>query len=76
MYLKEDIIGAASRITYGLKGDKVTLIRQEIDICLVELNEQRFFVKYEKLSEEKVEPTPKIARENPASVQRIRKGKR
>ena len=76
MYLKEDIIGAASRITYGLKGDKVTLIRQEIDICLVELNDQRFFVKYEKLSEEKVEPTPKVARENPTSVQRIRKGKR
>lgn len=76
MYLKEDIIGAASRITYGLKGDKVTLIRQDIDICLVELNEQRFFVKYEKLSEEKVEPTPKVARENPTSVQRIRKGKR
>ena len=76
MYLKEDIIGAASRITYGLKGDKVTLIRQEIDICLVELNDQRFFVKYEKLSEEKVEPTPKVARENPTSVQRTHKGKR
>lgn len=76
MYLKEDIIGAASRITYGLKGDKVTIIRNGIDMCLVELNEQRFFVKYEKLSEEKVEPTPQVARENPASVQRIRKRKR
>ena len=76
MYLKEDIIGASSRITYGLKGDKVNIIRKEIDMYFIENNNLRFFVKHEKLSEEKVEPTPKIVGENSKSVQRIHKRKR
>ena len=75
-WLKEDIVGAASRITYGLKGDQVAIIREELEMCLVELNNQRFFVRYEKLSEEKVDPTPKAIRESSKSVQRTRQRKR
>lgn len=76
MYLKEDIIGASSRITYGLKGDKVIIIRKELDMYFIENNNLRFFVKHEKLSEEKVEPSPKIIRENTKSIQRTHKRKR
>ena len=76
MYLKEDIIGASSRITYGLKGDKVNIIRKDYNMYFVENNNIRFFVKHEKLSEEKVEPSPKVIRENSKNVQRVHKRKR
>ena len=44
MFLIEDIIGAASRIIYGRKGDIVTIIRTGHDLTLVELNNQKFFI--------------------------------
>ena len=76
MYLTEDIIGAASRIVYGRKGDKVEVIRKELDLCFVNNHGNRFFVRYEKLSEEKVNPSSEATKESTGKVQRSRKGKR
>ena len=76
MYLTEDIIGAASWIVYGRKGDKVEVIRKELDLCFVNNQGNRFFVRYEKLSEEKVNPSPEAIKESTRKVQRSRKGKR
>lgn len=76
MYLTEDIIGAASRIVYGRKGDKVEVIRKELELCFVNNHGNRFFVRYEKLSEEKVNPSPEAPKESTGKVQRTRKGKR
>jgi len=76
MYLKEDIIGAASRTVYGRKGDQVEIIREDIDLCFVMNKGNRFFVRYEKLSEEKVNPSPQAPKESTGKVQRSRKGKR
>lgn len=76
MYVKEDIIGASSRIIYARKGDFVTIIRKDIDVTLVEFNNQRFFIRNEKLSEEKIDSSPEVIGENSKSVQRIRKRKR
>jgi hypothetical protein len=76
MYLTEDIIGAGSGIVYGRKGDKVEVIRKELDLCFVNNQGNRFFVRYEKLSEEKVNPSPQAIKESTGKVQRTRKGKR
>ena len=76
MYLTQDIIGASSRIVYGRKGDKVEVIRKELDLCFVNNHGNRFFIRYEKLSEEKVNPSPKAIKESTGKVQRSRKGKR
>jgi hypothetical protein len=76
MYLTQDIIGAASGIVYGRKGDKVEVIRKELDLCFVNNHGSRFFVRYEKLSEEKVNPSPEAIKESTGKVQRTRKGKR
>ena len=76
MYLTQDIIGAASGIVYGRKGDKVEVIRKEFDLCFVNNHGNRFFVRYEKLSEEKVNPSPEAIKESTGKVQRTRKGKR
>ena len=76
MYLTEDIIGAASGIVYGRKGDQVEVIREELEMCLVNNQGNRFFVRYEKLSEQKVNPSPQATKESTGKVQRTRKGKR
>jgi hypothetical protein len=76
MYLTQDIIGAASGIVYGRKGDKIEVIRKELDLCFVNNQGNRFFVRYEKLSEEKVNPSPEAIKESTGKVQRSRKGKR
>lgn len=76
MYVKEDIIGAASRIIYARQGDFVTIIRKDLDVTLVEYNNQRFFIRNEKLSEEKVDFAAQVIGENSTSIQRIRKRKR
>jgi len=72
MYLTEDIIGAASRIVYGLKGDKIEVIREELDLCLVMNKGIRFFVRYEKLSKEKVNPDPKAPEKSTGKIQHSR----
>jgi hypothetical protein len=76
MYLTQDIIGAGSGIVYGRKGDKIEVIRKELDLCFVNNQGNRFFVRYEKLSEEKVNPSPEAIKESTGKVQRSRKGKR
>jgi hypothetical protein len=76
MYLTEDIIGASSRIVYGRKGDKVEVIRKELDLCFVNNQGNRFFVRYENLSEQKIDPSPQTPKESTGKVQRSRKGKR
>ncbi len=76
MYLTQDIIGAGSGIVYGRKGDKVEVIRKELDLCFVMNKGIRFFVRYEKLSEEKVNPSPQTSKESTGKIQRTRKGKR
>ena len=45
-YLTEDIIGAASRHIYGKKGDRVYVVKNQIDMFVV-INEKgdKFFVK-------------------------------
>lgn len=55
MYLTEDIIAICSGITYGLKGQQVEVLNESRDLILVSGNNGRFFVKPEKLSEEKVD---------------------
>ena len=76
MYLTEDIIGASSGIVYGRKGDKVEVIRKELDLCFVNNQGNRFFVRYENLSEQKIDPSPEASKESTGKVQRSRKGKR
>jgi hypothetical protein len=76
MYLTEDIIGPSSRITYGLKGDLVNVIRPHYNMTLVENKGQKFFVRNEKLSQEKVDPTPEALRESAKGIQRTHKRKR
>lgn len=76
MYLTEDIIGAGSGIVYGRKGDKVEVIRKELDLCFVNNQGNRFFVRYEKLSEEKIDPDTEVAQESTRQVQRSYKRKR
>lgn len=76
MYLIKDIIGAASRIVYGRKGDKVDILRKDIDICLVNNQGVRFFVRYENLSEQKVNPSNQAIKESTGKVQRTRTRKR
>lgn len=51
IYLKEDVIGTASRIVYGRKGDKVYILKNEINMCLVmNESESKFYVKSDLLS--------------------------
>ncbi len=76
MYLTKDIIGAASRIVYGRKGDKVEVIRKDLDLCFVKNQGNRFFVRYENISEQKIDPSPEAIKESTGKVQRTRKGKR
>jgi len=76
MYVKEDIIGAASRITYAKQGDYLIVLRRDLDLSLVEFNNQRFFVRNEKLTEKKVDPAPEVVGESTKGIQRSRKGKR
>jgi hypothetical protein len=54
-YLNCDVIGAASRIEYGKKGDRVNVISQDESMALVELAEgegaiEKFHVRIEKLT--------------------------
>ena len=76
MYLTQDIIGAASRIVYGRKGDQVEVIRKDLDLCFVNNLGTRFFVRYEKLSEEKIDPATEAIKESTRKVQRSRARKR
>jgi hypothetical protein len=76
MYLREDIIGASSRIIYGRQGDKVQVMRQDYDMSFVINNGIKFFVRNEKLSQEKVNPAPEAPKESSDSLQRSRKRKR
>ncbi len=76
MYLREDIIGASSSITYGRQGDKVQVMRQDYDMSFVSNKGIKFFVRNEKLSKEKIDPTPEAPKESSDSIQRSRKRKR
>jgi len=76
MYLREDIIGASSRIIYGRQGDKVQVMRQDYDMSFVINNGIKFFVRNEKLSKEKVNASPEAPKESSDSLQRSRKRKR
>jgi hypothetical protein len=76
MYLREDIIGSASRIIYGKQGDKVQVIRQDYDMSFVSNNGIKFFVRNEKLSQEKINPSTEAPKESSDSIQRSRKRKR
>ena len=76
MYVKEDIIGAASKLTYAKQGDYLIVLRRDLDLTLVEFNNQRFFVRNEKLTEKKVDPSPEVVGESTKGIQRIRKRKR
>jgi hypothetical protein len=76
MYLREDIIGASSRMIYGRQGDKVQVIRQDYDMSFVINNGIKFFVRNEKLSKEKVNASPEAPKESSNSLQRSRKRKR
>jgi hypothetical protein len=76
MYLREDIIGASSRIIYGRQGDKVQVVRQDYDMSFVINNGIKFFVRNEKLSKEKIDPSPEAPKESSDSLQRSRKRKR
>lgn len=51
-YLTRNIIGLASGIEYGKKGDKVTVINDESDLILVEGTKERFHVRQEALSDD------------------------
>ena len=76
MWLKMDYIGPSSRIVYGKQGDRVLVIRRDSDLSLVENNGQKFFVRNERLSTEKVDPAPETPQESARSVQRARSRKR
>ena len=76
MYLKEDIIGASSRTIYGRKGDLIDILRYDVDICLVKNKGVKFFVRYEKISKEKVDPDSQTSKESTGKVQRTHKRKR
>ena len=76
MWLKEHIIGPASRTVYGKQGDRVLVIRRDPDLSLVENNGQKFFVRNERLSPEKVDPAPETPQESARPVQRARSRKR
>jgi len=71
MFLKHDIVGAASRIIYGRKGDFVNVLRTGHDMTLVEYNNQKFHVRNEKLSKEKVDPDPEVDKEDANGLQRL-----
>jgi hypothetical protein len=62
MYLASDVIGPYSRIQYGQKGDKVTVINSETEMILVETNGERFYTKLENLSDK---PVPVKAAQDP-----------
>lgn len=56
MYLTEDIIGASTRIVYGVKGDKIEVVKNEPpNLILVQGASERFHVHPYQLSEKKVE---------------------
>jgi hypothetical protein len=76
MYLREDIIGASSSIIYGRQGDKVQVMRQDYEMSFVSNNGIKFFVRNEKLSKEKIDPSPEAPKESSDSLQRSRKRKR
>lgn len=59
MYLTEDIIGASTRKVYGVKGDKIEVVKNEPpNLILVQGSSERFHVHPYQLSEEKVEKVP------------------
>ncbi len=76
MYVKEDIIGAASRIVYARQGDYLIVLRRDFDLTFVQFNNQKFFVRSEKLTEQKVDPATEIIGESTKGIQRTRKRKR
>jgi len=56
MYLIKDYKGAASKIQYGLKGDKVFIIKNEINMVLVlSENGHQFWVNQNELSSTHIE---------------------
>ena len=55
MYLTTDIIGAASGIVYGKKGDQVNVIAKDHDMTTVEFGGHIFHVKNGKLSKAKID---------------------
>lgn len=58
MYLTEDYTGAASKIEYGKKGDKVTRVSFDNWMSLVKKGDTLFHVRNEKLSPEPVTSDP------------------
>lgn len=76
MYLIEDIIGASTKLIYGKKGDQVQVIRQDYEMSFVINKGIKFFIRNEKLSKEKINPTPEIIEQSATSIQRSRKRKR
>jgi len=80
-YLKTDIVGVASNIVYGEQGDRVHVIKNEIDMILVIAeNGNRFFVKADDISNTPIDKkTTNESRTNQSnnrgSVQRVRSKK-
>jgi hypothetical protein len=73
-YLLRDIIGAASGIVYGKKGDQIKVIRENYDMWLIENKGVRFSVWPKDLSEDPVEANEIIETDN--IQQKTRKGKK
>lgn len=78
-YLKTDIVGVASRIVYGEQGERVYVVKNEIDMLLV-MGESGnpFYIKADEVSDTPIskkikdeQPTTKT--NNRKSVQRIRR---
>lgn len=68
-YLTQDIVGTASRFTYGKKGDKVEIYSDHNNVLIVERSDGlRFSVKTIHLSNEKVDrdvdKIPDVRRKN------------
>ena len=63
-FLKEDKIGAASKIVYGRKGDRVAILDNQINMCLV-VHEagHKFHVKPDSLSSTYIEKEKLITNE-------------
>ena len=60
MYLTKDVVGAYSRINYGVIGDRVAILKNDSPLCLV-LHESGylFYCNYNLLSNQKIEKSVK-----------------
>ena len=56
MYLTKEVVGAYSRINYGVTGDRVAILKNDSPLCLV-LHESGhlFYCNYNLLSNQKIE---------------------